>query len=167
MTEQKILSGLAIGLIIVALLLGGLLAYAMFPQTVNKTSIVEVPVANPYNDTIVVAGIAELKAEVLKDSNWKATAESLATEEGLSTKDVYNFLVDNDVSIEDKGDIKSITETDSDVDSFDVDEKDAVVVKEYKVIYEDQNEVKNVKKYLIVTTEIVDGEVTEQVINYR
>ena len=116
-----------------------------------------------YNDSAVRSKLAEIEATVNKDANWKAKAVELANAE-WSEKDykaIYTFLVSQNVSIDDRKDITSISVKEEKVVSWDADEKSAVVEQTLKVYYENSDGDK--KKVLVdVTTTIADGEVKEQ-----
>lgn len=90
---------------------------------------------------------------------WKDEAIALATSEWerRDYKDIYRFLED----IDEREDIDKIVIKDGEVTSFDIDDEDATVIQELKVYYEDLNG-DDVKVYLIVTTEIEEGEVENQ-----
>jgi len=115
-----------------------------------------------YNDSAVRSKLAEIEATVNKDANWKAKAVELANAE-WSEKDykaIYTFLVSQNVSIDDRKDITSISVKEEKVNG-DADDKSATVEQTLKVYYEDSNGDK--KKVLVdVTTTIADGEVKEQ-----
>ena len=160
-------TGLAIW-VVLALLIGGILTYAIFPQTitVEKEVPTEVPVyiETPYNDTAIKNDLTALKDEVLADSNWKTEAKELATIEWTerSYKDLYNALVDLNVSIVDKEDISSVVEKDITWGSIDADEKDAILTQNLKVYYEDSTGEK-LKIYMDVVTTITENDVIDQV----
>lgn len=94
---------------------------------------------------------------------WKDEAIALATTEWerRDYKYIYRFFIDNETEIDDKDDIDKVVIKDSEVTSFDVEDKDAVVIQKLKVYYEDLDG-NDVKVYLIVTTEIEEGEVEDQ-----
>jgi len=116
-----------------------------------------------YNDSAVRSKLAEIEATVNKDANWKAKAVELANAE-WSEKDykaIYTFLVSQNVSIDDRKDITSISVKEEKVVSWDADDKSATVEQTLKVYYENSDGDK--KKVLVdVTTTIADGEVKEQ-----
>jgi len=116
-----------------------------------------------YNDTALKNAVADVKNIVNKDNAWKTVAQNLASSEWAdrNNKDVFNFMVDQNISIEEKSDISSIVIKDQDVTSFDADEKDADVTQELKVYYEDSDGDKK-KLYINVDTVIEDGEVDSQ-----
>lgn len=164
---------MAEGLKLLATILGILLVCSLIATgyAFNKPAKIEqvekIVTINTYNDTALQNKVDALSSEVLKDSNWKVAAEKMATNEGPSQKDIYNFLSDNSINIEEKEDIKSALLKETEIISFDSEDRDAVVEQEYKVYYEDADEVQNFKVYLIVTTEIVDNEVVDQTIEFK
>lgn len=163
--KENVTMLLIVGLI-VAFLTGAMLSYVAFPRVVEveKEKIVFDVVTVPaiYNDTALKADISAVKSEVLKDSDWEAAAEALALAE-MNEKDyknVYNALVSLNISIVDKEDINNVIVKDTEVNNLDVDEKDATVVQELKVYYEDSDG-DDKKVYLTLETEIVDNEVDD------
>ena len=151
-------------LVILALVASSVALVYIASAPTPKAEVIEVAVENAYNDTAIVSDLSIVKAELLEDSNWKSDAIALATLE-MEEKDyrnVFNALVALNKSIVDKEDISSVIVKDSDVDTFDVDEKDATVVQELKVYFEDADG-DDVKVYLDLTTEIVDNEVNDTV----
>jgi len=165
------MKGQTILAILIALLLVinsvALVTYA--GKSAPKAEVIEVTntVESSYNDTLIKSDLAVIKAEILEDSNWETSAIALATSEmkEKSYRNVYDALVDLEYSIVDKEDISNVVIKDSEVDDFDVDEKDATVIQELKVYFEDADG-DHIKAYLNLTTEIVDNEVddTEYVI---
>lgn len=151
---------------VLGLLVGGIFTYSAFPKEVTKTDIkyVEVPVSS-YDDTAIKADISTIKYEILKEDNFKTEAENLAiaefTEKGY--KDIFNALVDEGIEIDYKADIKSVAiiNDETEVSGIDIEDKDAEVAQELKVYYENSDG-DDKKVYLIVTTEIEEGEVTDQ-----
>lgn len=160
MKGQTILAILAI----LALVASSVTLIVNVTSPAPKAELIEVAVENSYNDTAIKADLSVVKAEMLEDSDWQSAAIALATVE-MEEKDyrnVFNALVALNKSIVDKEDISSVIIRDSDVDTFDVDEKDATVEQELKVYFEDADG-NDVKVYLDLTTEIVDNEVDDAV----
>jgi hypothetical protein len=159
MAEKSIVL-LATLLVLCSLLIGGIFTYVTFPQTVEKNTItyvdkpvlVEVPVA-----TNLSQDIATIKLQVTEKDAWKADAQVLAEAEWNNVKDIYNFLND-EVAISEKSDITKIVIKDTEVSNIDVDDKDAEVVQEVRVYYENSDG-DNKRANLIVTTLISDGDV--------
>lgn len=151
---------------ILGLLVGGIITYSAFPKEVTKTDIkyVEVPVSS-YDDTAIKADISTIKYEILKEDTWKTDAENLAIAEfnDKGYKDIFNALVDEGIEIDYKADIKSVAiiNDETEVSGIDIEDKDAEVTQELKVYYENSDG-DDKKVYLIVTTEIEEGEVTDQ-----
>lgn len=140
-----------------------LVGYAVKPAEVKEVMVTNT-VENSYNDSAIMEDLALIKEDLLKDSNWKSDAIVLATDE-MEEKDyrnVYNALVALNYSIVEKEDISNVVIRDSEVTAFDVDEKDATVVQELKVYFEDLVG-NDVKLYLTLTTEIKDNEVDDTV----
>lgn len=166
MANLKVLATLIITLTIV-----NLIAIGFFALNQSEVKVIEkqVPVVSAYNDTAVKDGIAKIDAKIFEDENWKDEAEKIAIDEysERSFKDIFNFLESQNVSIEDKSDIRSVVVTDTEVKSFDVNDKDAIVVQELKVRYEDKDSDTVLKAYLVVTTEIEDNEVTDQEFEFQ
>lgn len=161
---EKNFVGLAILLVVLALFTGGLVAYAAFPKVITQEVPVEklVLVQSSYNDTAIKADVAAVKSEIFKDADWKAAAIALANAEmeEKSYRNVFDALVVLGYDVVDKEDVSKVIVTDSEVDSFDVDEKDATVIQELKVYFEDADG-ETVKVYLTLTTEVVDNEVDD------
>jgi len=163
------MTGLLVTVVLVSLLTGAVLSYVAFPNIVEKEVIVYKGIdvqyyTPPYNDTGLKADIAAVKAEVLKDSDWEEAAKVLAIADmkERNYKNVYNALVDLNMSIKDKEDVSSVIIKDSDVTDFDVDEKDATVVLDLKVYYENSDG-DDKKAYLTLETEIIDNEVDDTI----
>lgn len=116
-----------------------------------------------YNDTAIKADITSIKLEVTKDQTWKDSAYVLASEEysDKGYKDLFNAMVDLNVSIDEKTDIISVEVKDKEVSSFDVEDQDAEVVQTLKVRYEDSTG-ENHKVLIDVETTISDNSVDEQ-----
>jgi hypothetical protein len=137
-------TGLWIVMSILALLLGAC-ATGLVMLGNEKVITVEKPVlvnvATPYNDSAIIAKIEAIQLTVQKDDTWKDQAIALAKAdlESKSYKDLYNALVDLNISIDEKSDIESVIYKDVKVVSFDVDEKDATVNFELKVYYENSD----------------------------
>jgi hypothetical protein len=110
----------------------------------------------------VTAQIAAVQATVDKDPNWKTQAESLASAEWSKNgyRDIFNFLVDSSVTVAEKQDISSVTVVSESVSAFNSDTKDATIVQELKVRYDDNSG--SERSYLDVTTVVKDGEVDTQ-----
>jgi len=98
---------------------------------------------------------------------WKDEAESLATIEWSERdyKEIYKFL-DSVVNISEREDIDKVIIRDSEVISFNIDDQNAIVEQEVKVYYENLDG-DDVKEYLIITTEIKEGEVEDQTIELK
>jgi hypothetical protein len=159
MAEKSIVL-LATLLVLCSLLIGGLVTYVAFPKTietityVDKPVLVEVPVA-----TNLSQDIATIKNQVTEKDAWKAEAQALAEKEWNNVKDIYNFL-DDEVAISDKSDISKVVIKDTEVSKTDVDDKDAKVVQEVRVYYEDSSG-DSKRANLVITTLISDGDVDE------
>jgi uncharacterized membrane protein len=150
--------------ILAAVILGAILGGLAF----SSTEVVKVNV--PQVETVYVAVQANSTAQddaanlILKDDRFEAIALTLATDdlEAKNYKELYNFLVSQNVSIDEKEDISKVVIKDSDVSNIDADEQDADVDFELKVYFEDLNG-DNVKIYVDVATEVVDGDVEDVV----
>jgi len=127
-------------------------------------ALVVVPAHAEDNSTAVK--LDAIQAEVSEDDTWEAEATSLAEADWgeHSYRALFDAMVDANVSIVEKSDIDHVVVIDSDVTSFDVDEKDATVVQEVKVYYEDSSG-EDHKVYITIETIIVDGEVEDQYIS--
>jgi hypothetical protein len=101
--------------------------------------------------------------KVFEADAWEAEAEVLATEEFEDNdyKDVFKFIDSEFGDIKEKEDIVYVKVRDVSFDDMDNDDKNGVVTQELKVKYENVDG-DDVVKYLIVTTEIDDGEVESQ-----
>jgi hypothetical protein len=163
--KDNITSLIAI-MFVVALFIGASMTYVMFPRVIEvekiKTVDKEILVQMPYNDTAIRNDVLAVKSEILKDNDWEAEAKALATSdmEEKSYRNVYNALVALNVSIRDKEDVNSVVIKDTEFSGMDVDEKDATVIQELKVYYEDSTG-SDKKAYLTLETEIVDNEVDD------
>jgi hypothetical protein len=153
---SKTLGAVTALLVIASLIIGGGLTYLLFPQTITETETIEttILVETAYNDTVIKEDIAKVQATLDKDAIWKAEAIKLAEAEWskVSYKYLFNFLVSQSISVDEKDDITKVVIRESDVTSFDVDEKDAVVVQELRVYYEDSE---GVSKRVTVEVESV------------
>jgi len=156
---------LATLLVIIALLLGGIVAYAMTPTAKDTITLVDKPVLveTPYNDTALVASVNAIAAKQSEDDTWDAAAEKLATAEwqDKSNKDLFNAMQDLGLNIVDKEDITSVKIDDSDVSNQDIDDQDADVTQDLIVRYEDADG-NHAKAYITVDTEIVENDVDNQ-----
>ena len=96
------------------------------------------------------------------ETSWKQAALDMATAEWSekSYKDIYEVLKD----IDEKEDISKVVEKDFEFESFDAFSKDAVLIQELKVYYEDEKG-NDVKDYVVVETTIDNGEVDKQSIS--
>lgn len=162
---MKLLNVLAICLSVLLLISVGITGYALNQPVKEKETIQLVEVENTYNDTAINLKLDALSEEILKDSNWKADALKLAESDWTAKtyKAIFNGMEDLNISIDEKSDITSVKITDKEVSSFDVEDKDATVIHEVTVKYEDSDgDHKKVK--LIITTEIADNEVEDQTI---
>ena len=163
----KSTTGLAILLAVLCLCVGGITSYALFPNTVEKTVVQNVTVPQivevPYNDTAIVADIADIKAILNEDDAWEIAAEDIATEEWSENtyKDIYNAMIALNISIDDKTDIDKVVIKDTSFSGMDVDDKDAEVTQEVKVYYEDLNG-DDKKIYLDIVTTIADNDIEDQ-----
>ena len=150
-------------LILAALLLVSVVAlgYVAINPAVEVQS-VAVPAIQTveYNDSAIRAEIAALSLDVNKDANWEAAAIVLAEADWNNNKDIYNALVDLNVTdIDNKGDIDKVVIRESDVSS-DADECSATVVQEVRVYYENSDG-DDKRVTLIITTEIKDNDVDD------
>jgi hypothetical protein len=167
MEKQKTITGLAIVLGAMLLLLGGIIGAYGFPTEkviyTNQTVLVDKEVVVG-NVTGLANEVADIKATVNEDKDWENAAFVLATSEwsNKDNKDIFN-AINNDLngSIEDKEDITSIVVTDTTVVSSDVDDKNSKVEQTLKVKYEDKDG-DNKKMYILVTTTIKDNDVEDQ-----
>ena len=162
-------TGLAILLVAVALVLGGIIGYIAQPDA--KVITVDKPVLT--TKEIVVGNLTEIDSRVkaiektvTQDDKWEVEAKTLATSEWSKSKnkDLFNALnlpalLNN--TIVDREDIQSVVIKTEKVTSSDAEDKDAVVIQELKVRYEDKNGVEK-KVYVDVETTIDDGEIDDQ-----
>jgi len=169
-------NSLLVAILIITLLSGvfSLITLFSLPATPQKIDVnklasdvagkIVVPAAPPVqNLSSIEKDIADLKANQNKDDNWKTAAKDLATSEWsrYSNKAVYNFLDTQYGNIDVRDDISSIVVKNVKVTSFDAESKDATVIQELTVRYEDTSGDKQ-KVYLEVDTTITDNEVDEQ-----
>jgi hypothetical protein len=153
---------LAILLGAVLLVLGGAIGYIAMPERVVTNTITAEPVVITnieYNDSAIVADIANIQATLDKEDLWEAEAIKLAEAE-YSKKSIYRALIDLGITdLDDKSDISKWVIRDTDV-TGDADDKDADIEQEIRVYYEN-SEGTNKRITLIVTTKIVDNSVED------
>lgn len=148
----------------VLLLVSGLaVGYIAAPEKVVTNTITAEPVqitSVEYNDTAIKADIAAIQNTLDEDDLWEADAQKLAEAE-YTNRHLYNALIDlGIVDLDDKDDIEKFVVRDTDISGADADDKDADVEQEVRVYYE--NSVgDDVRVTLIITTEIVEGEVED------
>lgn len=165
-------TGLAILLLAVALVLGGVIGYLTSPDA--KVIEVEKPVITTNevvvgNLTAIDNRIKAVEQTVTADDKWEVEAKKLATSEWSASrnKDLFNALnlpANLNNTIVDRDDIQSVVIKSEKVTSSDTEDKDAVVIQELKVKYEDKNG-NDKKVYVDVETTIDDGEVDDQEID--
>ena len=160
--ENKTLLATILVLALVSVCLTGYTLW--FGQGKTEIKEVKVPVltAVPYNDTALSNKVDAISLAVNKDDAWKSNAKEMALSEIKDNKykDLYNYLVSQNVSIVDREDINSVVIKDSEVTSFDVENQDADVSYELKVYYEDAD---GTDKKVYVDAEVVikDNEVDD------
>jgi hypothetical protein len=112
------------------------------------------------NNTALLAEISKLQSSLDEDDTWKATAIAMAEDE-YTNRHLYDALKDLNVTdIDDKSDIDRFVVKDVDTNDLDADKKDAEIIEEVRIYYE--NHVgDDVRFTLEVTTTIEDGEVTD------
>lgn len=120
----------------------------------DKVVYVNVPTAD--NTTL------EIRNEIMKDKDFESVALALAQAEleDDDYEDLFEFLVDNGVSIVDEEDLGSVVVKDSDVSGIDAEDEDATVDYELKVYFEDADG-DDKKVYVDVEFEVIDGEVED------
>ncbi len=154
---------LATLLVIVALFVGGLSAYALFPQEKSTITLVDKPVLveTPYNDTALVGQVAAIQASLDEDDLFEVEAIKLAEAEWNDEDELFDALLALNVTdLDDEDDIYKVVIKDTDTSGLDADDKDADVSQEVRVYYE--NSVgENIRVTLDIETEIVDGEVED------
>jgi hypothetical protein len=116
-----------------------------------------------YNDSALKADVLAVQAKLNEEDVFEDACKALAVEEYSDDKfeEMFDFLVANNVSIEDKEDISSVVVKDDDVNGVDVDEGNCDVSHELKVYFEDSDG-DDKKVYINVDTEIEDNDVEEQ-----
>jgi len=114
-----------------------------------------------YNDSSLKADIAAVQLAVSKDDNWKVEAQKLAEAE-YTDRHLYNALTDLNFSIDSKSDIDKFVIKDNEVTSFDVDDKDATIVQDVRVYFEDTNG-DSKRANLVITTTIRDGDIDDTI----
>jgi hypothetical protein len=166
--KNQVMNGIILALLlIVGCIFGGVLTYGLFPRTITETELVNVTaecqpvIVQPYNDTEIKSELIDLKTIINEDNLWKVEAKTLAEDQWgkNSYKYLFNFMVAENISIDEKGDIESVFIKDTEI-SFDVDDKDATVEQELKVYYEDTDG-DDKKIYIYVTSIIENGEVED------
>ena len=126
----------------------------------NAVASIKMPSVNLDN---IEQRLEAIENKLNKDDVWKDEAITLATEEWTKRnyKEIYEAIDELYGDIDVREDIVYVNVKDEEVTSFDTDDKDATVVQELKVKYEDVNG--NEKKvYLTVTTNIEEGEIEDQ-----
>ena len=109
----------------------------------------------------------EILDKLNEDDAWEDETIALATEEWEDNdyKDIFKFLEDNSSDIDDKDDIIYVREDKKTTfGGMDADDKDAIVTQYVTVKYEDSDG-DNIKRDLIIITEIEDGDVEDQKID--
>ena len=107
----------------------------------------------------ILDGVDYSNNEDVLDDAWEAKAELIAEDE--FTERDYRDLFRVISNITDEDDINRVIITDVDVTGLDTDDKDATVIHELRVYYEDaQGDSK--RQDMIVTTVIVDGDIDSQ-----
>lgn len=163
---EKHITGLAILLTVVALVLGGCIGYLALPEKVVTNTIHDAPEVTSveYNDTAIRLDIAAIQATLDEDDTFKASCKALATSEWSNRdyKDLFNAMDDLGLSIIDKEDISNVIVKDDDVSGIDVDEGNCDVSQKLKVYFEDADG-DSKKAYITVDTEVVDNDVEDQV----
>ena len=144
---------------IAALIIGLCIGLGVAP---TKEVVKEVPV----DKLVVVEGNSKLQDEaankILKDDKYEVVAYNLAVAEleKKEYKELFNWMKDNNVSIEEKADISKVVIKDSEVSDINADDEEATVELELRVYYEN-TEGDNKKVYINAEYDIVDGEVEE------
>ena len=131
----------------------------------NAVSQISIPVVNLSS---INQKLDKIEKDINEEDVWKDKAIELATNEWKKRdyKEIYKAIdrIYGDIDVRD--DIIYVKIKDEKVTYFDVDDQDATVVQELKVKYENlQGDEKKV--YLIVTTEIREGEVEDQEIEEK
>jgi len=166
---DKTLAWLLAIVLVLSVVSSGLSYYALshnaVPSAQEIAKEVKLPGASVVQANLsgVEAQIADLKLTVNKDDVWKNAAENLAIAEysAHEYKDIFNFLNENNYSIDYRADISSVVVKDNEVTSFDVDEKDADVTQKLQVKFENSDG-DNQKVTLYVDTVVKDNEVDSQ-----
>jgi hypothetical protein len=127
---------------------------------VAKLVVIPAITAVEYNDTAIKTDVAKVQATLDEDDLWEADAQKLAEAE-YTNRHLYNALLDLNVTdLDDKDDITKFVIKDTDISGADADDKDADVEQEVRIYYE--NSVgDDVRITLIITTEILDGDVEQ------
>jgi hypothetical protein len=124
---------------------------------VNETvKIVEVPTAD--NTTL------DIRNKLFEEEDFKAIALAKA-EAKLDSEDLFDWMVENNYSIWDLEDISSITIDDSEVSNIDVDDKDATVVLNLIVRYENSDG-DNTKTKIDATFIVNDGKIKDSGVTF-
>jgi len=155
-------TGLAILGALLCVVMGVLATMAFMPDAqvveVEKPVLVNVP----YNDTEVRDLIANVQDTLDEADNWadEAKALALADIEKELDDDIYDFLISENVSVEDEDSIDIYKIKDVDVDDSDSDDQDATITHIVRLDYEDEDgDDKRVN--IEVVTEIEEGEVED------
>lgn len=154
--------------------MGAGLGVGVFNEPAEKVDMSKFASKADLNDTNnALADVAEIAKStneiVVENDMWESTAEVLATDE-LEHKDYRDLrkwvLTTFNDSSEDYDEIEDFEVTVKDVDvkhyGFDVNDKNAEVVFDLKVEYEN-NESHNVNRYITATATIEDGDVEDLV----
>ena len=155
-------TGLAILGALLCVVMGVLATMVIIPDAdiveVEKPVYVNVP----YNDTEVRDLIADVQDTLDEDDNWADSAKALALEEIEKEldDDIYDFLISENVSVEDEDSIEIYKIKDVDVDDSDADEQDATVTHIVRLDYEDEDGDDKRVNVEVVTT-IEEGEVED------
>jgi hypothetical protein len=159
--EKNAINNALVTLVVIFALVAGLaLGAVLFP---SEKIVVQKEVVTVTEKVAVADNSTNAKLDVLlEDKNFETVAYDLAVADLKSKgyKDLYNALVDANFSIDEKEDISKVVIKDSDVSGVDVKDGDADVKLELKVYFEDLSG-DDVKEYVTVDFEVIDGEVEE------
>jgi hypothetical protein len=161
---KKIVVGICAVVIAGGLIAGG---HYIAPKTVTVEK--QVVTEKLISDPTLVASVANLSIE-LDSVKYKVFQEDafksfmlldIAKEiDKRDMRELYNFMVDKDLSISDKEDITSITVMESTYSVSDLSNKDGSIVQKLKVKYEDSDG-DSKKEYVYAKATFKDGELDE------
>ena len=173
MKEKEYDKGTLLFIVILAVIVvgsfGAIVGYALHDNGNNVGSNSQEPTV--YNNvtyimqsnTALLDEIKNITTILNKDEEWAALAIEMAEDDWNTERHIYNALISlNMTDISDRSDIDRVVIKETDVFNDDADDQDANVEQVVRVYYEsDSGDDKRID--LLISTEIIDGEVEDVV----